>query len=45
MKSSSIIIFLLMNTLSVIKSTNPLYSTIMTLSMPIIEQGGSSSQE
>lgn len=34
-----------MNTLSIIKSTDPLYSTIMTLSMPIIEQGGASSTE
>lgn len=39
------IFFLLISSLSFIKNTNPVFSTVMTLSMPIIEQGGVSSQE
>ena len=45
MKSFSMIFFLLISSISFIKNTNPVFSTVMTLSMPIIEQGGVSSQE
>ena len=45
MKSFSMMLFLLISSLSFIKNTNSVFSTVMTLSMPIIEQGGVSSQE